>query len=633
MKKLATATAIILVLSLVLTSLTAFAAPATTDYADIIDAVADAIKGDTVEIICSGDYIYEFESIVIPEGVTLKLSAAAEGATFDALAFDGAGKLEIDTANLTVTEIVLIGGELDATVNGDVGNLNVTGDAKVTVNGNVKPTARNIDLNTEEIVWFGTEAGLYAADSSEVTVNGDVFGTDITVTVGGYPDSYITISGSIGVSADNNAVINITGNVAGGTLTVNFAEDFILPDELGFEIMAGDGVSANLIGGKLTVGGNVVGGKVIADYPAFGGVGLYAGTSSVIKIAGDVFGGDSISEDGEGGAGFVLAPAMNDGPIISSYDGGDEVEPELPKGDIYVAGTVTNGNCANGKDGAVFIPEGFFFGKIGDGVAAEMTDDEFLNIYAMSFFVLMNAGMNANLEISFSDYMDKLSAMLDDVLAIMVEYLGEEIEYSSDELLAALEEATEDAKTEMKGKVIARINLFTEKYLADLSVEDDVNCLVTVWALSKDGQMFSPSYMKETGRKTVYYINRIAACENGSLTTDVSAARAGETVTVTPVAADGYKVSKVFLGENEIIPENGKYSFVVEDGGAILLSAEFVTETSGGGTSGGTTGGGTTGGNTTPSNPNTADGMTAVWVTLLAISATALLFMRKKVNR
>ena len=627
MKKLATATAIILVLSLVLTSLTAFAAPATyTDYSDIIDAVAAAAEGDTVEIICQGDFIYEFESIEIPEGVTLKLSASAEGATFDALSFDGKGKLELDTANLTVSEIVLIGGELDVTINGDIGNLNVMGDVKVTVNGNVKPTARNIDLDSGEMTWFGTEAGLYAADSAKVTVNGDVFGTDITMTIDGDPDSYISVSGSIGVSADNDAVINITGNVAGGTLTVKLAEGFILPDDLGLEILAGDGISANLIGGKLTVGGNVYGGKAIADYPAYGGAGIYAGSSSVIKIAGDVFGGDSISEDGEGGAGFFLTPAMNDGPIISRYDGGDEVEPELPKGNIYVSGTVTNGKCANGKDGAIFIPEGFFFGKIGDDAAAEMTDEEFLNIYAMSFFILMNAGMNANLEVSFSDYMDKLSAMLDDVQAIMVEYLGEEINYSSDELTRAMREATEETKTEMKRKVAARINLFTEQYLSNLSVEEDVNCLVTVWALAKDGQIFSPSYMKDAGRKTVYYINRIAACENGSLTVDVSSARAGETVTVTPVAADGYKVLKVFLGESEIIPENGKYSFVVEDGGAILLSAEFVAETSGGAS------GGSTGGNTTPSNPNTADGMTAVWVTLLALSAAALLFLKKKVH-
>ena len=627
MKKLATATAIILVLSLVLTSLTAFAAPATySDYADIIDAVAAATEGDTVEIICQGNFIYEFESIEIPEGVTLKLSASAEGATFDALSFDGKGKLELDTANLTVTEIVLIGGELDVTINGDIGNLNIMGDAKVTVNGNVKPTARNIDLDSDESTWFGTEPGLYATDSAEVTVNGDVFGTDITVTVDGTPDSYITVSGSIGVSADNETVINITGNVAGGTLTVKFAEGFILPDDLGVEIIAGDGISANLIGGKLTVGGNVIGGEAIADYPAYGGAGLYVGSSSVIKIAGDVIGGDSISENGEGGSGFILTPAKNDGPVISSYDGGTEIEPELPKGDIYVAGIVRNGKCTNGKDGAVFIPESFFFGKIGDDAAAEMTDVEFLNIYAMSFFVLVNAGMDADLEVSFSDYMDKLSAMLNDVQAIMVEYLGEDIQYSSDELDKAMEEASVDAKTEMKGKVAARINLFTEQYLSNLSVEEDVNCLVTVWALSKDGQMFSPSYMKETGRKTVYYINRIAACENGSLTVDVSSARAGETVTVTPVAADGYKVSKVFLGEKEIIPENGKYSFVVEDGGAILLSAEFVTETSGG------TSGGTTGGNTTPSNPNTADGMTAVWATLLALSAAALLFLKKKVN-
>ena len=188
MKKLATATAIILILSLVLTSLTAFAAPATySDYSDIINAAAAAAEGDTVEIVCSGNLIYEYESIVIPEGVTLKLSAAAEGSTFDTLTVDGKGKLELDTANLTVTETVIIGGELDATINGDVGNLNVIGEAKVTVNGNVKPGVRNIDFNSGEMTYFGTEPGLFAADSAKVTVNGDVFGTDITLTVSGEP--------------------------------------------------------------------------------------------------------------------------------------------------------------------------------------------------------------------------------------------------------------------------------------------------------------------------------------------------------------------------------------------------------------------------------------------------------------
>lgn len=622
MKKLATATAIILILSLVLTSLTAFAAPATySDYSDIINAAAAATEGDTVEIVCSGNLIYEYESIVIPEGVTLKLSAAAEGATFDTLAVDGKGKLELDTANLTVTDTIIIGGELDATINGDVGNLNVIGEAKVTVNGNVRPGVRNIDFNSGEMTYFGTEPGLFAADSAKVTVNGDVFGTDITLTVSGEPQSYMTFTGSDGISTEKKAIINITGNVSGGTLTVRYADGFALPDNLGFYIMAGNGISANLIGGKLTIGGNVTGGKAVSGNAAYGGAGLYAGSSSVIKIAGDVFGGDSVSEDGEGGAGFTLVNAIN-GDEISVPGDGDEA-PGLPKGDIYVAGTVTSGKCANGKDGAVFIPEGFFFGRIDDNVAAEMTDDEFLSLYAMSFFIFMSAGMKTELGISFSDYMNKLSVMLDDVWAIMVEHLGEEINYSSDELTRAMREATEETKTEMKRKVAARMNLFTETYLASLNVETDVNCLVSVWALSKNGQMFSPSYMKETGRKTVYYINRIAACENGSLAVDVPAARAGETVTVTPAAANGYKVSKVFLGESEIIPKNGKYSFVVEDGGATLLSAEFVTETSGGGTPGG---------NTTPSNPNTADGMTAVWATLLAVSAAALLFMRKKIT-
>lgn len=616
MKKLATATAIILILSLVLTSLTAFAAPATySDYSDIINAAAAATEGDTVEIVCSGNLIYEYESIVIPEGVTLKLSAAAEGATFDTLAVDGKGKLEINTANLTVTETVIIDGELDVTINGDIGNLNVMGEAKVTVNGNVKPGVRNIDFNSGEMSHFGTEPGLFAADSAKVTVNGDVFGTDITLTVSGEPQSYMTFTGSAGISTEKKAIINITGNVSGGTLTVRYADGFVLPDNLGFYIMAGDGILADLIGGKLTVGGNVTGGKAVSGNAAYGGVGLYAGTSSVIKIAGDIFGGDSVSEDGEGGAGITLVNAISD--KISVTGDGDEA-PSLPKGDIYVAGTVTSGKCANGKDGAVFLPEGFFFGRIDDNVAAEMTDDEFLSLYAMSFFIFMDAGMKTELGISFSEYMEKLSAMLDDVWAIMVEHLGEEINYSSDELTGAMREATEETKTEMKRKVAARMNLFTETYLASLNVETDVNCLVSVWALSKNGQMFSPSYMKETGRKIVYYINRIAACENGSLAVDVPAARAGETVTVTPAAANGYKVSKVFLGESEIIPENGKYSFVVEDGGAILLSAEFVTETSGG--------------STTPSNPNTADGMTAVWVTLLAVSAAALLFVRKKIT-
>lgn len=377
MKKLATATAIILVLSLVLTSLTAFAAPATySDYADIIDAVAAATEGDTVEIICSGDIFYDYEAIDIPEGVTIKLSASSEGATLDELDICGSGKLELDMTNLTIYRYFYLSGNVEAVINGDVCSLYVYDDVNVTVNGSIKPKAQTYDFNSDEMFWYGGSAALYASGNTTVKINGDVFGEDMTINLDGEQTDYISYIGGDAVSVSSDANVEIIGNVTGGTLTVKFTEDFILSDELGFNIIAGDGISANLIGGKLTVGGNVVGGKAVADFAAYGGAGLYAGSSSVIKIAGDVVGGDSISEDGEGGAGFILSPAMNEEPIISSYDEGEEVEPELPKGDIYVAGTVINGKCTSGKDGAVFIPEGFFFGKIGDDAAAEMTDVE-----------------------------------------------------------------------------------------------------------------------------------------------------------------------------------------------------------------------------------------------------------------
>ena len=73
----------------------------------------------------------------------------------------------------------------------------------------------------------------------------------------------------------------------------------------------------------------------------------------------------------------------------------------------------------------------------------------------------------------------------------------------------------------------------------------------------------------------INYLIRVADSDHGSLSVDKETAKAGETVTVTPKADAGYKVSKVLLNGTELTAVDGVYSFVVQEGGKVEVSAVF----------------------------------------------------------
>ena len=62
---------------------------------------------------------------------------------------------------------------------------------------------------------------------------------------------------------------------------------------------------------------------------------------------------------------------------------------------------------------------------------------------------------------------------------------------------------------------------------------------------------------------------------------DKQTAKAGETITITPKADEGYELSRVLVSGQEIKEVNGVYTYVVPEGGLVEVSAEF-TKTAGG---------------------------------------------------
>ena len=102
--------------------------------------------------------------------------------------------------------------------------------------------------------------------------------------------------------------------------------------------------------------------------------------------------------------------------------------------------------------------------------------------------------------------------------------------------------------------------------------------------------------------------------ENGVLTVDKETAKAGETITITAKANEGYRVSKVFVNGEALQGKDGVYTFTMPDHGDVEVSAEFVSTQSGA--------------------PKTGDqSQTAIWAALLVLAGgAAFLTMKRRTN-
>ncbi len=83
---------------------------------------------------------------------------------------------------------------------------------------------------------------------------------------------------------------------------------------------------------------------------------------------------------------------------------------------------------------------------------------------------------------------------------------------------------------------------------------------------------FTPEEIQAMADKTIYIVAPTAS--NGTVASNIDTALAGDTVTLTPTAKEGYALKSLLVNGVELFSENGVFSFTMPEGGA-LITAQF----------------------------------------------------------
>lgn len=111
----------------------------------------------------------------------------------------------------------------------------------------------------------------------------------------------------------------------------------------------------------------------------------------------------------------------------------------------------------------------------------------------------------------------------------------------------------------------------SDKSLFGLRIIDDK--LWGIYAASADEGYIEPSYMRDMVSSR-YTVNVDDGITNGTVGTDVSEAKPGETVTLRVSPNPGYSVKNVKVSGRELTPSDGVYSFRMPSGN-VTITAEF----------------------------------------------------------
>jgi len=371
------------------------------------------------EVTVAGDITSLYDGVSAQDGATVTVEGNIDS---DSTGVFGYG--EDTTVNVTGDISgeyggVYVGESASVTVEGDVSSndsdgisawgegtsVNVTGDvtgttgvsahegAEVTVTGDVTAQTR------EENGYAG--AGVIASEGAAVTVNGDVTGADAAATEEELQDPDFGEWGGDGVDA-YNATVTVNGNVTGG-------------DGVGTAGNGGTGVYAE-DGADVTVNGNVTGGDVVADPEvdahseeviideegntetyywnvSTGGEGVSVSNTSNVTVNGNVTGGNTNGDHGEGGHAIW----------VHNFENIEDGE----NGALNVSGTAAGGKGGAGGEGGAalyfnayggFLPsEDLDLEAILQKPAEELTEEDFNGIS-----YLINYGLNEGL-VSFED--------------------------------------------------------------------------------------------------------------------------------------------------------------------------------------------------------------------------------------
>ena len=494
----------------------------------------------------------------------------------DAVHTDGKSNVEV-TGDVTAgMDGVDANGESTVTVNGNVtadnNGINAGGTSKVDVTGNVT----------------GGETAINAYNNTTVTVNGDVSGKDGDPKDVDYTDPIDYSDGGSGIAANDSSSVTVNGNVSGG-------------NSYGTYGCGGEGVGA-YDSSTVKVTGNVTGGNVEAepttksdgDYASQAGVGVVMQNSANVTVGGDVIGGSTNGDKGEGGAGATITfiPIRSDG------------EEKKTNGKLYVSGIIAGGE-STGTDGTSGVGVGYYiFGSdykesfylIPEDVEAEgeKSADIAYSLYGYSSYAIGNK-LLVSLNYSEDDIKNIIDSYRNELKDLIIKTTGiQNISLDDktklEESLSKLDQNVQDTLNKL---MFEHYNNTFRKYVeiaaqktVDKLIGDDA--LVTAWSIQSGGEDVSTVTADIGGlaaqalNNKHNYLVRVNSSDNGTIEIDKQSYNPGETIIITPTPNDGYKVSSVMVNGEEITPVDGVYSYVMPEYGGVEISAEFVTIDNGG---------------------------------------------------
>ncbi len=594
----------------------------TWDNVDSWDKLAEAF-GDTdadVTIILTGDIQFA-GALEAKEGQTYRINGHEY--ILSDVAFHGTGSAEVnaDIQNKQ-TDTALSVQDTKVTVNGDVkadengGGVGAEGAADVTVNGDVEGTLGGVAATEESKITVNGNVdsdgvGALATEKGEVAVNGDVKGGDAGVAAAG--ESTVKVDGSVagkdgqelggqGVVTADDAKVEVTGDVKGGNA-----------ESESDQAIGGTGVLA-AGESEVTVGGSVQGGDAKNDNAAVAGDGIAMEATADVTVKGDVKGGSAVSEK---------QAVSGHGVFVLCLEAKDEEAKQAGK--LVIEGSVSGG-LAQGEDAvqgnALYyffdqtqVPEDIIIPNLDSTSGQSLVDSLDQYVTGLADYLADISGETVNPEITealYQGFIDVLTQL------VLINHPDAAIE-SEQALIAFLDTLPAEERALYAGVFTDALKASYDPIVQQINVEMLARYLrptVTVHALEAEngaetigsdmGAMMSDLLSAE-----VNYLVRVLPGENGTLSVDKETVKAGETVTITAKADEGYRVSKVFVSGKELQGKDGVYTFTMPENGDATVSAEFVSAQSGA--------------------PKTGDqSESALWAFLLAAAGGAVFLILKR---
>ncbi|MGI6201443.1 MAG: InlB B-repeat-containing protein [Christensenellales bacterium] len=585
-----------------------------------VEAGEDGVyAGGQAQVVVGGDVAGEYDGVYAYDNAQVKVDGDVTGRD-DGVDAD-------DQAQVTVA----------GDVTGRDAGVNADDQAQVTVAGDVTGADAEGDRNTGG-------NGVEASENAQVAVGGDVTGGSGSLEPDQLSEPGAWSDGGEGVNAYDNAQVTVQGSVTGG-------------DAQGLYGYAADGVYA-ADNAQVTVGGDVTGGNVTADPQAdpegddgHAGQGVVMESTAQVTVGGDVTGGSSNHEQLTAGHAVMVVLVPKDGSADPSAPPSSSPAASQVPGSFYAAGTLTGGsNTAGGASGF-----GLFY-SVADyettpGGALPLTPDSLAGLprldqaqRVISAYVMLCSDADGQPSV---DGIRTCAGALAQVAGLPMEIpedatLDEAVRISSEMFDRIMDMADDpdvsdaDFETFVQA-ACAAYDPLVGGLLGDLVQEHLVAPeSVTVWQVSDDGAGMTQSSFGQAAAQALFeqtqYLIRLDAPEHGTLSVDLPQAAAGQTVTVTATANEGYKLTGVYLNGAALTGEGGAYAFAMPAGGGVTVSAKVeavpaetpaITETP--------TQSGSPAPTARPDNPKTGDDFSwAIFGGLALLSGGALLALLRR---